>query len=103
MSDNPTPVPPTPTPTPIPIPAPITPDDIITDINNFDPGLLSKAMIYSKTNWGVPLSMMLAWAVTNYGLVLSANNQVIAVFLVGTVATWAFRYITKLPISGIFK
>jgi hypothetical protein len=70
---------------------------------DFAKQLEGSAAIYSKTVWGVPLSMVVSVVVTRYGFGWDDQTQALFVFFVGTGASWLCRWLTTGPISGWFK
>lgn len=80
-------------------------NSLIQTAESADPALAAqlktKAALYSKTNWAVPLSMLLTWLGTKYGIALDADTQTAVTVAVGTVVTWIMRRFTKGAVSGV--
>lgn len=81
--------------------------DLIAKAQQADPELAQqltgKALLASKTVWGVPLTMIVSAVVTRYGLGWDASTCGIVSGALVMVATVALRWVTSSPISGIFK
>jgi hypothetical protein len=78
---------------------------LVKTAETVDPGfaaqLKTKAAIYSKTNWFVPLSMILTAVGTHYGFTLDADTTATIVVAVGSAVTWIMRRFTKGAVSGV--
>jgi hypothetical protein len=79
---------------------------LVTNLQAIDPALAQqitgKALIASKSVYGVVISTGLTWAVTKYGLGWDANTVDAVSGVVVLVATAAFRALSTTPITSWF-
>lgn len=80
-------------------------NQLVKTAETYDPDLAArlttKAAIYSKTNWFVPLSMVLSWAASHFGFALDADTTSMVIVVVGSVVTWIMRFSSKGAVSGV--
>ena len=71
----------------------------------YDPALAekltTKAAIYSKTNWAVPLSLLIAFAASHYGFALDTDATALIICAVGTITTWVMRRLSTGAVAGV--
>jgi hypothetical protein len=80
---------------------------LINKAKDVDPqlaeSLTEKALIWSKTVWATPVSLVVSWVVSHYALGWDADTSA----LVTGVVTWGVvtgvRYISRAPIGGILS
>lgn len=68
-----------------------------------DPGITGKALIASKTPWGVLAAYGIAFLGAHFGLGLDADTTGVVAGAAVLVGSYAMRYITTDTITGIFK
>jgi hypothetical protein len=79
--------------------------DLIGKLEAIDPVLASqlsgKALLASRTPWGVLASGIVGWIVAHYGLGLdeATTNSIAGLFVL--IGSFAMRYITRTPITSI--
>lgn len=71
-----------------------------------DPGLadkwLGKALVASKTLYGVPLTLVVSWLATKHGLGWDADTCAEVTGVLVLAATAIFRTVSRHPITGFF-
>ena len=81
--------------------------DLITKFRQIDPALAQqltgKALLASRSPWGVLLSAIVGWLVTHYGLGWSDDTVASVVGLIILGASYGMRYITRTPITSIIN
>lgn len=79
---------------------------LVDQLKQVDPGLAQqftgKALVASKTVWGVGATMIVTYVATTYGLGWDHDTVELVSGLAVIVATAVFRKLSSAPISGIF-
>jgi hypothetical protein len=68
-----------------------------------DPGVTGKALIASKTPWGVLAAYGLTFLGAHFGLGLDADTTAVLAGVAVLVGSYAMRYITSKPITGLLS
>lgn len=81
--------------------------ELIRNLSRVSPDLaqqlVGKSLLASKSVWGNAIAMVVAWAVTKWGLGWDAQTSAEVTGAVVMAATIALRYVTRQPISGILS
>lgn len=79
--------------------------DLIAKLEKIDPALAQqfsgKALLASRSPWGVLISAILGWLVTHYGLGWSDDTVAIVDGLIILASSYGMRYITRAPITSV--
>lgn len=79
--------------------------DLIAKLEKIDPTLAQqfsgKALLASRSPWGVLVSAILGWLVTHYGLGWSDDTVAIVDGLIILASSYGMRYITRAPITSV--
>lgn len=81
--------------------------DLIAKAKDLDPTLAEqltgKALVASKTPWGVLVAGIVGWGVAHWGLGWSSDTTDLVAGAAVVVGAYAMRWITRAPITGIVK
>ena len=79
--------------------------DLIAKLERIDPVLAQqftgKALLASRSPWGVLVSAIIGWLVTHYGLGWSDDIVAIVDGLIILASSYGMRYITRAPITSV--
>lgn len=82
-------------------------DALKANLQPVDPSLaqqlIGKALIASRTPWGILVAYIISWVASRYGLGLDADMTSVLSGVIILAASYGMRYVTKAPITSLVK